>query len=85
MMEGMTLSETLDEYKNVYMAYRSFADRTREEYQNDLEDFIEFLERSGKSHVRELGLPIVERYVAQLEQKGYASLTRKRKGHHPLK
>jgi site-specific recombinase XerD len=78
-MGEMTLREALDEYKNVYMAYRNFADRTREEYQNDLEDFIGFLEKSGITHVRELGLPSIERSIAQLEQKGYASLTRKRK------
>src|SRR3990172_8457123 len=78
-MDEITLREALNEYKNVYMAYRNFAERTREEYQNDIENFIEFLERSGRGRVKELGLPIVERYVAQLEQRGYASLTRKRK------
>jgi hypothetical protein len=35
-MGEMTLLEALDEYKNVYMAYRNFAERTREENQNDL-------------------------------------------------
>lgn len=78
-MGGMTLREALDEYKNVYMAYRNFADRTRVEYQNDLEDFIGFFEKSGTIYVKGLGLPAIERYVAQLEQKGYASTTRKRK------
>jgi len=78
-MGEMTLKEALDEYKNVYMAYRNFADRTREEYQNDLEDSIGFLESSGITHVKDLSLPLIERYVARLEQKGYASLTRKRK------
>jgi site-specific recombinase XerD len=61
------------------MAYRNFADRTRVEYQNDLEDFIEFAEKSGVIHAKEVGLPIVERYIAGQEQKGYSSLTRKRK------
>ena len=75
----MTLQEALDEYKNVYMAYRNFAERTREEYLNDLEDLAGFLEKSGINHVREVGVPIVERYVAHLEQEGFASLTRKRK------
>lgn len=78
-MGDITLREALDEYKNVYMAYRNFAERTREEYQNDLEGFIEFIEKSGVTRAEELGLPIIERFVANLEQKGFASLTRKRK------
>jgi len=78
-MGNITLREALDEYKNVYMAYRNFAERTRVEYQNDLENFIEFLGRSGIDQVKELGLPAIERYVAELERRGFAGLTRKRK------
>ena len=78
-MGKMTLGKALDEYKNIYMAYRNFAERTRVEYQNDLEHFIQFVEKSGIELVEELGLPIIERYAALLEQKGFASLTRKRK------
>ena len=78
-MGEVTIRKALDDYKTVYMPYRNFADRTREEYQNDLEDFIEFLVQKGVAHVGELELPNIERYVAQLEEKGFASLTRKRK------
>ena len=78
-MEDITLRKALDDYKTVYMPYRNFAERTREEYLNDLEDLAGFLEKSGINHVKEIGLPIVERYVAHLEHKGFASLTRKRK------
>jgi integrase/recombinase XerD len=78
-MGEMTLKKALDEYKNIYMPYRNFAERTRVEYQNDLEDFVKFLEKSGIDHVKELGLPLIERYVAHLEHIGLASLTRKRK------
>ena len=78
-MGEITLKKALDDYKTIYMPYRNFADRTRIEYQNDLEDFIEFLEQSGINLVREFGLPNIERYAAHLEQKGFASLTRKRK------
>lgn len=78
-MGKMTLREAVDEYKNVYMAYRNFAERTRVEYYNDLEDFIEYLEKSGVKNSGGIALPIIEGYVAKLEQKGYASLTRKRK------
>jgi integrase/recombinase XerD len=78
-MREITLRKALDDYKNVYMPYRNFADRTRVEYQNDLESLVRFLEQSGIYHVKELGLPIIERFVAHLEQEGFASLTRKRK------
>jgi site-specific recombinase XerD len=78
-MGDITLRKALDDYKTVYMPYRNFAERTRIEYQNDLEDLVRFLEKSGIIHVKEIGLPIIERYVANLEQKGFASLTRKRK------
>lgn len=69
----------MDDYKTVYMAYRNFADRTRKEYLNDLQIFIAYLEQAEFRDVKEIGLPIVERYGAYLEQKGFASQTRKRK------
>ncbi len=78
-MGEITIKKALFDYKTVYMPYRNFADRTREEYLNDLEDFAEVLEKSGILYIRQLGLPVIERYVARLEQKGFASTTRKRK------
>ena len=78
-MGEITIQKAFDDYKTVYMPYRNFAERTRIEYQNDLEALIAFLENSGINHVKEFGLPIIERYVAHLEQEGFASLTRKRK------
>jgi integrase/recombinase XerD len=79
MMGDTTLRKALADYITIYMAYRNFAKRTRVEYQNDLQDLERFLEKSGINHVKELGLPIIERYAANLEEKGFASLTRKRK------
>lgn len=78
-MGEITIRKALDDYRTVYMSYRNFADRTREEYQNDLEDFVKFLKQKGINNVGELGLPIIERYVSHLEAAGYSSLTRKRK------
>ena len=78
-MGEISLREALDEYINVYMAYRNFAERTRVEYQNDIEGFIEFSEKSGVVSAGDVGLPIIERFVANLEHIGFASLTRKRK------
>src|SRR5687768_4860352 len=78
-MGDVTLRKSLDDYKTVYMPYRNFAERTRVEYQNDLEDLVGFLEKAGIEHVRSIGVPVIERYVAHLESEGFASLTRKRK------
>src|SRR5919108_5255545 len=78
-MGEITLKKALEDYKSIHMPYRNFAGRTRVEYQNDLEKVVESLEQSGINHVKELGLPIIERYVAHLEQEGLASATRKRK------
>jgi site-specific recombinase XerD len=78
-MGDTSIRKVLDDYKTIYMPYRNFAERTRVEYQNDLTDFKEFLEKFGISDVKKLGLPIIERYVAHLEQRGFASFTRKRK------
>jgi site-specific recombinase XerD len=78
-MEDITLKKALDDYQSVYMAYRNFAERTREEYINDLEDLIEFLEKNGVNKVGRLGLAQVERYLAELEKRGFVGATRKRK------
>ncbi len=78
-MGEMTLQKALDEYKNIYMPYRNFAERTRVEYLNDLEDLVKFLEKSGIEQVKDLGLGVIERYIASLEQRDFADLTRKRK------
>lgn len=78
-MGDTTLRKALDDYNTVYMPYRNFAERTRVEYQNDIKGLIEFLERQRINFTKALSFPIIERYIAHLEQEGFASLTRKRK------
>lgn len=78
-MGEITLRKALDDYRTVYMPYRNFAERTRVEYQNDLVDLVSFLEKSGTNKVGELGLPQIARYFAELENRGFAGATRKRK------
>lgn len=78
-MGGMTLRQALDEFKNIHLASRNFAPRSREEYINDLEDLIGFLENSGYTKVGELGVPQIDRYLAELDRRGLAGSTRKRK------
>ena len=78
-MDEIAIRKALADYKSIYMPYRNFADRTREEYWHDISNFVEFLEKAGVNHVTAIGLPIIERYIARLEQHAFASRTRKRK------
>jgi site-specific recombinase XerD len=79
-MKGeLALKQAIEEYKDIYMAYRNFAQRTREEYVNDLEDLVEFLERMLIKDVGKVKLPHLVHYMAELDKRGYAGSTRKRK------
>src|SRR3989337_2812211 len=78
-MGDITLKQALDEYKDIYMASRNFASRTRVEYLNDLEDLIQFLDQLGIKAVKDIGLPQLERYLAELDRRGLAASPRKRK------
>ena len=78
-MGEITLQQALVEFKTVYMSARNLAARTREEYANDLKDFIIFLEESGITRAGELRTLHVDRYLAKLDEVGYSGSTRKRK------
>ncbi len=78
-MGEISLRRALDDYKIIYMPYRNFAERTRAEYQNDLEGFVRYLHSAGIVAISSVGLPIIQRYAAWLEENGYADVTRKRK------
>jgi site-specific recombinase XerD len=78
-MGEITIREAIEEYKNVYLPARNLAERTREEYTNDLKDLVEFLQKTGIKRVGDVGLIHLERYLAELDQRGYAGSTRKRK------
>jgi site-specific recombinase XerD len=78
-MGEITLRKALYDYKIVYMPSRNFAQRTRAEYLNDLEDLIQFLEQLGLKAVKDMGLPQLERYLAELDHREIAGSTRKRK------
>ena len=78
-MGDITLRKALDEYKEIFMASRNFTQRTRVEYLNDLEDLIQYLEHLVIKRVGDIGLPQLERYLAELDHRGFAGSTRKRK------
>jgi site-specific recombinase XerD len=78
-MGEKTFRQALEEFKTVYLPARNYAPRTRKEYANDLTELTEFLEQIGIVRVGDIALSQLERYLAQLDQKGYAGATRKRK------
>lgn|SRR5574341_298784 len=78
-MGGITLREGLEFYEDIYIASRNFSQRTRVEYINDLENLIRFLEQLDIKRVEQLSLQHLERYLAELDHRGIAGSTRKRK------
>lgn len=78
-MPDLTLREALEAYQTVHMPSRNFAERTRREYLNDLEDLVGFLERTGLKDVHEVQKRHLEAYQAELDRRGYAASTRRRK------
>lgn len=78
-MGEMTTRQALDAYRTIYLPSRNFKERTRTEYLNDLEDLVGFLESIGINRVGEISLLHLERYLAELDRRGYAGLTRRRK------
>jgi site-specific recombinase XerD len=78
-MGELTLIMAVEEYRDIYLAYRNFAQRTRGEYVNDLHDLVKFLKRMKVDKVGEVRLPHLIQYMAELERRGFAGSTRKRK------
>lgn len=75
-----TLDQALALFEKVGMPARNLAARTREEYKNDLGDLIQFLEERGVEKIGDqLDLSHLETYLAELESRGLAASTRRRK------
>jgi len=74
-----TLHEGLALYEHIYMPSRNFAAKTRLDYHNDLEDLIAFLEKGSLRRLNQLSLRDLEAYLAELDRRGYAGASRKRK------
>ena len=74
-----SLREALELYELVYMPSRNFAAKTRLDYHNDLKDLVAFLEKGGRQQLIQISLHDLEAYLAELDRKGYAGASRKRK------
>jgi len=78
-MIDQTLKEAVEAYQTVFMPSRNFAPGTRREYLNDLEGLIGFLEKSGLKSISQVESRHLEAYQADLDRRGYAGSTRRRK------
>jgi integrase/recombinase XerD len=78
-MGELTWQQVLREFETVYLPSRNLAPRTRKEYINDLQVFIDYLTQSGVQRVGEISTRHIDRYLAYLEEQGLAGATRKRK------
>lgn len=78
-MGEMGIGQMFEEFKTVYMPARNYALRTRKEYSHDLQELVDFLSDVSIQKIGELSLSHLERYLAFLDEKGFAGATRKRK------
>jgi site-specific recombinase XerD len=80
MSAATSLSDTLLLYETEYLAARNLAFRSRQEYLNDLKDLLSFLTGGqGITDPVKVTKQHLERYLAELDRRGFAGSTRRRK------
>ena len=80
MPAATSLSDTLLLYETEYLAARNLAFRSRQEYLNDLKDLLSFLTSGqGITDPVKVTKQHLERYLAELDRRGFAGSTRRRK------
>jgi integrase/recombinase XerD len=75
----LSLGEALTHYETIYMPSRNWAQKTRVNYRNDIADLLRFLEGQGKKDPCRVDLQDLEAYMAELDRRGHAGTTRRRK------
>ena len=80
-MQSKALIDGIIAFVSDYMPSRNYAKRTRETYQDDIEDLARFLEAQGITDWKVVGLRELQRYLAELERRRFASTSRNRKAH----
>jgi len=74
-----TLEEALEAYELIYMPSRNFAAKTRLNYRTDVSDLLAFLEKAETLRLEEVSLRDLEAYMAELDRRGLAGTSRRRK------
>ncbi|HUW22397.1 MAG TPA: tyrosine-type recombinase/integrase [Candidatus Bathyarchaeia archaeon] len=75
----ITIEDALDEYTTTYMPSRNLAEKTRTEYTADMSDFVSFVASRGVREPQKIELRLLNEYMAELDKRGLAGLTRRRK------
>ena len=73
------LTGGLEEFVAVCMPARNYSARTREGYQDDIEDLVRFLEGRKVQNWVAVGLRDLQHYLADLDRRGLAPSSRRRK------
>ena len=77
--DGLSWDTAIDLFETVYMASRNLAARTREEYKADVTQLADFLKTRRVDGVGETGLSHLQAFLAELDDRGLAGVTRRRK------
>lgn len=77
--EKLTWEQAIVAFENLYMASRNLAARTREEYRADLSQLTDYFTRKGLLKPGQVQLSHLQSFLAHLDAKGYAGITRRRK------
>jgi site-specific recombinase XerD len=79
-LENTDLTAAWAEYQAIFLPLRNLAQRTRREYRTDLAQLTAFLQRTCKlSTVDQVDRKHLEAYLAELDRRGLAGSTRRRK------
>ena len=74
-----TLEEGVEFFVSVGMPARNLSEHARRAYEADLEDLVAFLRERSIRLIKEVGLPNLLWYQAEMDRRGYQDSTRKRK------
>src|SRR5258708_3015065 len=78
-VDELTLDQALNLFETVYMPSRNFSPNTRISYKTDQIQLVNFLKTSGISKIKEVGLPQLGSFLADLDAKGLTGVSRGRK------
>jgi site-specific recombinase XerD len=71
--------KSLEDYRATYMAARNLAARSRKEYGTDVGQFLGYLQSVGVRRLVRVAPPHIEGFLAKLDQRRLAGVTRRRK------
>ena len=72
-------AKALEDYREGYMAARNLAPKTRVDYENDIVQFLEYLQEVKIKDLTKVEKRHVMGYLAELDKKQLTGLTRRRK------